>query len=109
MNDLLYTLETLTEETRRASAGSTEAAAAMDARQIAILHLCELIKQGAVLSEPEYLRVQAIEKEGEELLEAARKNRQGLVEKLNIAARQHSFAKCVEGTLDIPRTVGIPA
>lgn len=109
MNDLLYTLETLTAEAQRASAGSKEKGAAMDARHIAILHLCELIKHGAILSAPEYERVQAIEKEGEEMLEAARKNRQGLVDKLNLAARQHSFAKAVESTLDLPKRVGIPA
>jgi hypothetical protein len=109
MNDLLYTLETLTADARSASAGSTEKAAAMDGRHIAILHLCELIKLGTVLSAAEYERVRIIEKEGEEMLEAARKNRQGLVEQLNIASRQHSFAKAVESTLDLPRRVGIPA
>jgi len=110
MNDLLYTLETLTADARRECAGhSKDASAAIDARHKAILHLCDLIKHGAVLSAAEYERVRAIEKEGATVLEQVRKTREELRDNLNIAARQHSFAKCVEGTLDIPRRVGIPA
>jgi len=109
MNDLLYTLETLTADARRASAGTTEKAAVIGARHKAILHLCDLITHGAILSVPEYERVRAIEREGEDMLEDARRNRQGLVDKLNIASRQQSFARCMEGTLGLPKSVGIPA
>lgn len=104
MNDTLFILETLTADARReCAAGTNRASPLIKARHSQIVHLCDLIKHGALISAAELERIRVIEKGGAEILESVRVRRTGLLDKLRMASLQHSFANCVEGILGRPR------
>lgn len=110
MNDLLLTLESLTAETRReCAAGGNRAGALIGARNTAIEQLCELIRRGTLISRSELDRIQCIERDGAEILEGARKMRETIQDNLDLAGRQQSFAKSIEGVLEVPNLVEVSA
>ncbi len=105
MNHLLDILETQTADGLGACAsGGPWPVALIEARHKLIVQLCDLIKKGALVSEARMARIRTIEKGGAAILACIRETREGLRESMRIAARQESFAKCVETVLDLSKS-----
>jgi hypothetical protein len=104
MNDLLFTLENQTADALGACAdGEPWPAALLEARHKGVVQLCDLIKNGALISAAQLERIRTIEKGGAAILGCVSETRDELREKLRVAARQKSFSKCVEAVLNLPR------
>ena len=97
MNDLLNTLEAQTADVTRGGADGTDQA--IKVRHTGIVELCDLIKNGALISAAELERIRSIARGGAELLDSIREAREGLRENLRIASRQQSFSKCLLSVL----------
>jgi len=104
MNDLLLILETQTAAALALCAdGKPCPAALIEARHTGIVQVCDLIRQGALISATQLGRIRIVEKGGGAILACIRATRDGLRESLRIAARQKSFSRCIEAVLDLPR------
>jgi hypothetical protein len=104
MNDLLNTLENQTADALGSCAeGEPWPKALIEARHKGVVQLCDLIEHGALISAAQLERIRTIEKGGAAILRCMTETREKLREKLRFAARQKSFAKCVEAVLNLPR------
>ena len=105
MDELLFALETQTASALGLCAdGKPCPVALLDARRTGIVHLCDLIGHGALISATQLERIRTIEKGGGAIIACVQETRDGFRESLRIAARQKSFSRCIEAVLDLPRS-----